>query len=113
MDYSKLEMLNRVNYEETITWMEYQATGLLSWRAYSPLNLYTGVQLSIVDLDYDTRKFFWASDTLIKESVHADQSQSIALMWGIDYQLIEQVQLFAELRAMSEISAAFGFQFTF
>jgi opacity protein-like surface antigen len=112
MDFSRLDKPLRYSYDENIVWMEYQASALLSWRAYSPLNLYTGVQFSFVDLDHDIRKLFWASDTVVKDSIHGDESQFFALMWGVDYQLIEKVQLFAELRAMSEISAAFGFQFT-
>lgn len=112
-DFTSVNRAEEFTYDENITWLEYQLTGVFSWRAYMPLTLYTGIQLSGVKLKFDTEKYYFSSSNVFRETIDADQDQMLALLWGVEYQIYDQAQLFAELRAMSEITGAFGFRFTF
>ncbi len=103
----------RFNYEQEITVSEYQLSAILSWRAYSPLNLYTGVQLSMTDVEFDTAFYPWDDMEIDDESESADQDHPFALLWGITYDFSENVRLYGEFRAGNEISAAAGFSFAF
>jgi hypothetical protein len=113
LDYSSFTIEDHYNYDEDITWTEYQLSGVVSWRAYTPLNLYTGVQISAATIDYETRKYYWLTDEIVREKISADQDQEIALLWGITYEITENIHAYGELRALSEVSGAFGLQIYF
>ncbi len=102
-----------VTYDESITWTEYQASVVISWRAYAPLHVTTGIQFSKIDLEYDIDKFDWQHQWIIEESRDLHEDQNIALLWGCTYNLVENVQLYAELQALSGLSGSVGFHFYF
>lgn len=99
--------------DEDIAWVEYAITPVVSWRAYDPLVLYTGLQLSQIDVDYDLDTYNWQAGTTIKQSFDSDEDQMLGLFWGVSYNMMETLQLFGEMRALSEISGSFGLNFSF
>ena len=93
--------------------MEYQVSAVISWRAYAPLHMYTGIQFSKLDADFDVEIYRWDTQTIESTSYDAGEDKMIALLWGVTYQLAEKVQLYGELRAFSELNAVVGFHFAF
>ena len=99
--------------DEEISWIEYAITPVVSWRAYDPLVLYTGVQISQIDVDYDLDSYNWLTGTTIKQSFDSSEDQMFGLFWGVSYNVMDSLQLFGEMRALSEISGSFGLNFNF
>ncbi|GEM_PF-4965309 len=99
--------------DEEISWIEYAITPVVSWLAYDPLVLYTGLQLSQVKTDYDIETYNWLSGTTIKQSYDSNEDQMLGLFWGVTYNVMDTFQIFGEMRALSEISGSFGMNFHF
>ena len=112
-DYSDQSVSRGEGIEEDITWTEYQMSAIVSWRAYHPVYLYTGVQFSMIDVEYEISIFNWNTHTKTEEDITAGEDQMFSLLWGLTYEIADKVHLYGELRALSELSAAVGFNFTF
>jgi hypothetical protein len=111
-DYNSQSVNQGVSTEEDITWTEYQLSVMVSWRAYHPVCLYTGVELSMIDVEYDVSTYHWQTNMVTEDYFDAEADQIIALVWGVTYQIADNVHLYGELSALSELSASIGFNFT-
>ncbi|MBN1355015.1 hypothetical protein JXA40_01980 [bacterium] len=112
-DYSDQSVSRGTSTQEDITWTEYQASAIVSWQAYRPVILYTGIQFSGVDVEYEVSIYHWSSQTRTEEIYDVREDQNFSLLWGITYEIAEKVHLYGELKALSELSASLGFNFTF
>lgn len=112
-DHSTQNRLESESIDEEITWTEYEFSAVLSWRAYTPLYLYTGIQFSKINADYDLAYYNWDTEEELSESFKKEEDMPVALLWGVTYHIMDQVGLFAELKALSDISATIGLNLNF
>ena len=113
VDYNDEDRVQAETLSEDITWMEYQCSGVISWRAYVPVYLYTGVQFSKITSDYDLNYYNWNSHVETKFSFDKQEKTPVALLWGVDYEIADMIHVYGELKALSEISGAIGLSMHF
>jgi hypothetical protein len=107
-NFSEQLFSSSLSRDEDVTWTEYQISALVSWRAYDPISLYTGVQLYIIDAEYDVSIYHWLDGTREKSTLNTSQDQPVSLILGFNYTMLEKVELYAELKTHKELSLAAG-----